>query len=68
MLQNAQHDVAYCHQRAEESRRMAARETNPGRRQEFLDMEARWTRLATSYEFSDRLNSQRIERSARPAS
>jgi len=67
MLQSAQHDVAYCQQRAEESRRLAARETDAGRRQEFLDMQARWTRLATSYEFADQVTSQGVERSARPA-
>ena len=65
MLQKTQHDVAYCHQRAEESRRLAAREIDPGRRQEFLDMEARWMRLATSYEFAERLISHGTERSAR---
>ena len=59
MLQNARQDVAYCQQRAEESKRLATQETDPARKQEFLDMEARWLRLAMSYEFADRLFSQR---------
>jgi hypothetical protein len=55
-LQKTQEDVAYCYQRAEESRRMRVRETNPTRRQEYAAMETRWIRLANSYEFAEQLN------------
>ena len=61
MLQKTQEDVAYCYQRAEESRRMGARETNPVRRQEYSDMETRWIKLAISYQFAEQLNAQQDE-------
>jgi len=70
MLQKTQEDVAYCYQRAEESRRMGARETDPARRQEYADMEQRWIKLAISYQFAEQLNSanddihRRVERHA----
>lgn len=56
MLEKTQEDVAYCYQRAEECRRMGARETDPARRQEYADMEARWVKLAISYQFAEQLN------------
>jgi hypothetical protein len=59
MLQGAQQDVAYCQHRAVEANRLAALEMDPRRKQEFLDMEARWLRLAMSYAFADRIVSQR---------
>ena len=61
MLQKTQEDVAYCYQRAEEARRMGARETNPVRRQEYSDMETRWIKLAISYQFAEQLNAQQDE-------
>ena len=67
MLQKTQEDVAYCYQRAEESRRMGARETDPARRQKYSAMETRWIELAISYQFAQQLNTyhedvhQRIE-------
>ncbi len=57
MLQRTQDDVAYCHQRAEESRRMRERETNPTRQQEYAEMEARWIKLAISYQVADQVSS-----------
>jgi hypothetical protein len=56
MLQKTQHDVAYCYQRAQESRRMGERETDPARRQEYTEMETRWIKLAISYQFAEQLN------------
>ncbi len=56
MLRKTQEDAAYCYQRAEESRRMGARETDPVRRQEYADMETRWIKLAISYQFAEQLN------------
>jgi hypothetical protein len=61
MLQKTHEDVAYCYQRAEESRRMRARETDPARRQEYADMETRWIKLAISYQFADQLNTYQEE-------
>ena len=61
MLQKTQEDVAYCYQRAVESRRMGARETNPSRRQEYAEMETRWIKLAISYQFAEQLNTYQQE-------
>jgi hypothetical protein len=61
MLQKTHEDVAYCYQRAEESRRMGARETDPIRRQEYTDMETRWIKLALSYQFAEQLNTYHEE-------
>ena len=57
MLQKTQDDVAYCYQRAEESRRMGERETDPQRQHEYLEMEARWIKLAISYQFAEQSSS-----------
>lgn len=56
MPQDTQQDIAYCFQRAEEARRLGENETNPIRRQEYTDMEARWVRLAMSYRLAAQLN------------
>ena len=61
MLQKTQEDVAYCYQRAEEARRMGARETDLARRQEYADMETRWIKLAISYQFAEQLNTYQEE-------
>lgn len=61
MLPKTQEEVAYCYQRAEESRRMGARETDPVRRQEYADMETRWIKLAISYQFAEQLNTYQEE-------
>lgn len=56
MLQRTREDVAYCYQRAEESRRMRTRETDPARQHEYANMEARWIKLAISYQFAEQMN------------
>jgi hypothetical protein len=56
MLQKTQEDVAYCYQRAEEFRRMRKSETDPVRQQEYANMEARWIKLAISYQFAAQMN------------
>jgi len=61
MLQKTQEDVAYCYQRAEEARRMGARETDAARQQEYAEMEQRWIKLAISYQFADQLNTYHDE-------
>jgi hypothetical protein len=71
MLQKTREDVAYCYQRAEECRRMGARETDAARRQGYLDMEVRWVKLAISYQFAEQFCSfndevsRNLERRAR---
>lgn len=52
-------DVAYCNQRAEEFRRMAAREIDPKLKQAYSDMEERWLRLAACYSFPESINAMR---------
>jgi hypothetical protein len=44
-----------CLRRAEDCARQAAAQTDPKLRQEFLDMQRRWLRLASSYELGERL-------------
>lgn len=61
MLQKTREDVAFCYQRAEESRRMGSRETDPARRREYADMETRWIKLAISYQFAEQLNTYQEE-------
>lgn len=55
MLQRVSLEIAYCHERAAENRRMAD-SCRPEYRQSYLDLEARWLRLALHQEFSDQLN------------
>jgi hypothetical protein len=55
-MRNLSHVYAYCYRRAAEDRRMAALETNPKSKQEYLEREARWLRLAANSEFSEHLN------------
>jgi hypothetical protein len=55
-MRNLSHVYAYCYRRAAEDCRMAARETDPKRKQEYLEHEARWLRLAANSEFSEHLN------------
>ena len=56
MLQKTHKDVAFCHDRAAQARCMAESETDPVRKQEYVDMEIRWFNLAMSYEFAERYN------------
>jgi hypothetical protein len=57
MLKNE--DFAYCNQRAEESRRMALRETDPKLKLVYSEMEDRWLRLASSCSFPQSANALR---------
>jgi hypothetical protein len=52
-------DVAYCNRRAEEFRRMAARETDPKLKQGYSEMEERWLRLADCYRYPESINAMR---------
>ena len=63
MPERVDKDVEYCRQRADECQRMAVQETHPALKQDYLDLEARWLKLAACYEFPDRM----IEYSARLA-
>jgi hypothetical protein len=56
MLDKCHEEAAYCYQRAEECRRMAERHGTPEQEETYRDLETRWMKLATSYEFSDRFN------------
>jgi hypothetical protein len=56
MLQKVSDDVALCHGRAEDNRRRAEVETDQKRKAQYLDLEARWLKLAASYEFTEQLN------------
>jgi hypothetical protein len=50
VLQKVQADAAFCHQRAAENRRMAEQPGDPALKENYLDLERRWARLALSYE------------------
>jgi hypothetical protein len=49
-------DSAYCYRRAAEYRMLAAREIKPKRKQEYLEREAHWLRLAANSNFSEQFN------------
>ena len=56
MLQKLKTEIAECYQRA---LALSGARTNPAiwrLSQDFLDMERRWTQLAHSYEFAERLS------------
>jgi hypothetical protein len=53
VLRKAHAEAAFCHQRAEENRRMAEHAADPARKEIYLDLERRWARLALSYEDSE---------------
>jgi len=55
MLSNLSEQIKDCYVRAEEFARKAAAQTDPGLKQDFLEMEQRWLSLAKSYEVSERL-------------
>ena len=57
MLENLGEHVRECLRRAEESAERAKREPNPDIQRDFLEMEGRWLRLASSYQFLERLGS-----------
>jgi hypothetical protein len=65
MLENLSDQVRNCLLRAEECARRAASQSDPALREDFLAMEARWLKLARSYELTERLiafSKGRIER------
>jgi hypothetical protein len=53
VLQKAHAEAAFCHQRAEENRRMAEQAGDPALKEIYLDLERRWERLALSYADSE---------------
>lgn len=55
MLESLSEQIRECYEHAEECARKAAAQTDPGLKQDFLDMERRWLALAGSFEFSRRL-------------
>ena len=56
MLENLSDQVRNCLRRAEECARKAEPQSDPELRQDFLAMEARWLKLARSYELTERLS------------
>ena len=53
VLQKAHAEAAFCHQRAEENRRMAEQAGDPALKETYLDLERRWATLALSYADSE---------------
>ena len=56
MLQKLKTEIAECYQHALECRRWGNESSDPGTKQDYLDMEGRWVQLAHSYEFTERLS------------
>ena len=50
------HQGATKYQHALECRRWGSESSDPGTKQDYLDMEGRWVQLAHSYEFAERLS------------
>jgi hypothetical protein len=67
MLENVSQQIRDCYERAEECARKAAAQTDPGLKQDFLDMERRGLTLAWSYELSDRLGDFSKEAHRKPS-
>ena len=55
VVQAAHHQAARCYQRASECRAKGENAFNEAAKQEYLDMEHRWVKLARSYELSERI-------------
>jgi hypothetical protein len=55
MLESLSKQIRECYEHPEDCARKAAAQTDPGLKQDFLDMEKRWLALARSFEFSRRL-------------
>jgi hypothetical protein len=55
MLNNLSEQIRQCLQHANDCELKAAAQTDPKLKQDFLEMEQRWLRLARSYEFTERL-------------
>jgi hypothetical protein len=59
MLDNLNEELRGCFRHAEECARKAREATRPKLREDFLEMERRWLRLAHSYQFARQLKSFR---------
>jgi len=55
MLQKLAEKVADCHRRARDARERADGATDAVVRQDYLDLEHRWMKLAESYQFTQRV-------------
>jgi hypothetical protein len=56
VLDNLSEKIRECYRHAEDCERRAKEQCDPALRQDFLDTARRWTVLARSYEFTDRLS------------
>jgi hypothetical protein len=56
VLKPANPKAKYCYERALEARERGLQAHSPAARDEFFESEARWLKLAESYEFSERLS------------
>jgi len=59
MLQTTRESIAYCYQRAEEARRLAARSGRAEEQQLHHEAEGRWLSLAHSYELAHGIDQYR---------
>jgi hypothetical protein len=57
LLQNLSQEVRECLQHAQDCAQRAKATSDPTVQRDFYDMEARWLKLARSYQFLDQLNS-----------
>jgi hypothetical protein len=55
MLQNLSEQIRECYAHAEDCSRQAKEQCDPKFRDDFLDCERRWLRLARSYELAERI-------------
>jgi hypothetical protein len=67
MLQKLAEQVADCYRRAREARHKAERAAEGAVRQDYLDLERRWLKLAESYQFTQRVATFQGEMSRRIA-
>jgi PAS domain S-box-containing protein len=56
VLQNLSEEIRLCYERAAEAKERADRMRDPQAKADFLNMERHWLRLASSYEFGERLD------------
>ena len=59
MLHTTRDTIAYCYQRAEEAKRLAARSTRAEEQQLHHEAESRWLSLAQSYELAHGIDQYR---------
>jgi hypothetical protein len=59
MLHTTRDNIAYCYQRAEEAKRLAARSGRPEEQQLHHEAESRWLSLAQSYELAHGIDQYR---------